>query len=301
MSTRTKWVRTAPNYFAPEAIPYNPHLAEDQRNSLTLFGQNNARWFDQFGIDYFTREVYDAFYPGYGASWPAYFGSIAMTYEQASARGLVFRQYDGNDLRYQESVRNHFVTSLGTAETVASNRIKFLTEFYEYQVTAIEEGESDDIRSYILPAQTDQPGVDKLAGLLVRQGVEVGKAASSFTACDQTYDAGSYVINTAQPSKRLIRTLLDVEVPLGDEFLAEQERLRAKNLPDEIYDVTAWSMPLMMNVQADACNRSVSGDFSPAGPELVQPGVISGANPDNSPNGPEKAALFGINRFAKTF
>ena len=188
-------------YFAPEAIPYNPHLAEGQRNSLTLFGQNNARWFDQFGIDYFTREVYDAFYPGYGASWPSYFGSIAMTYEQASARGLVFRRQDGNDLRYRESVRNHFVTSLATAETVAANRIKFLTEFYEYQVTAIEEGERDDIRSYILPTQPDQPGVDKLAGLLVRQGVEVGKAASSFTACGQSYAAGSYVVNTAQPSK----------------------------------------------------------------------------------------------------
>ena len=26
-----------------------------------------------------------------------------------------------------------------------------------------------------------------------------------------------------------------------------------------------------------------------------------GSSPDNSPNGPEKAALFGINRFAKTF
>ncbi|MEC8950741.1 MAG: M14 family zinc carboxypeptidase, partial [Pseudomonadota bacterium] len=54
-------------FFAPEAIPYNPHLAEDQRASLQLFGRNNARYFDMFGFDYFTREVYDAFYPGYGA------------------------------------------------------------------------------------------------------------------------------------------------------------------------------------------------------------------------------------------
>ena len=31
-------------------------------------------------------------------------------------------------------------------------------------------------------------------------------------------------------------------------------------------------------------------------------GLERGApSPDNSPNGPEKAALFGINRFAKTF
>ena len=264
-------------YFAPEAVPYNPHLAEDQRASLTLFGRNNARWFDLFGIDYFTREVYDAFYPGYGASWPSYFGSIAMTYEQASARGLVFRQYDGNELTYRYSVRNHFITSLGTAETVAVNRAKFLTEFYDYQVSAIEEGARGDIRTYVLPAQPDQAAVDKLAGLLVRQGVEVGAASEPFRACGENYEAGNYVIDLAQPAKRLVRTLLDADVPLEEDFLAEQERRRAKDLPDEIYDVTAWSMPLMMNVRADACNRSVSGSFTPAGRELVQPGEVTAA------------------------
>ena len=263
-------------YFAPEAVPYNPHLAADQRASLALFGRTNARWFDTFGFDYFTREVYDAFYPGYGASWPSYFGSIAMTYEQASSRGLVFKQYDGNDLTYRYTVRNHFVTSLGTAETVAVNREKFLTDFYAYQVTAIDEGESDRIRSYIVPAQADQPAANKLAGLLVQQGVEVGRATSSFSACGQSYDAGSYVINTGQPAKRLIRTLMDPDVPLEADFLVEQERRRAKNLADEIYDVTAWSMPLMMNVRADSCNRTVSGPLVAAGPDLVQPGTVSG-------------------------
>ncbi len=265
-------------YFAPEAIPYNPHLAEDQRASLELFGRTNARWFDTFGIDYFTREVYDAFYPGYGASWPSYFGSIAMTYEQASSRGLVFRQYDGNELSYRYAVRNHFLTSLGTAETVAANREKFLTDFYDYQVSAVDEGERERIRSFIVPTQRDQAAANKLAGLLVQQGVEVGRATSSFNACGQSYRAGSYIINTGQPAKRLIRTLLDPDVPLEEDFLAEQERRRAKNLPDEIYDVTAWSMPLMMNVRADACNRSVSAPMIAAGPDLVQPGLVSGGS-----------------------
>ena len=265
-------------YFAPEAIPYNPHLANDQRASLELFGRTNARWFDTFGFDYFTREVYDAFYPGYGASWPSYFGSIAMTYEQASSRGLVFRQYDGNDLVYRYTIRNHFVTSLGTAETVAVNHEKFLTDFYDYQVSAIDEGESDRIRSYILPTQADQPAANKLAGLLVQQGIEVGRATSSFSACGQSYEAGSYVINTGQPAKRLIRTLLDSDVPLEERFLEEQERRRAKNLSDEIYDVTAWSMPLMMNVRADTCNRTVSGPLHAAGPELIQTGTVSGGS-----------------------
>ena len=30
-------------YFAPEAVPYNPHLADHQRSSLFLFGKNNAQ------------------------------------------------------------------------------------------------------------------------------------------------------------------------------------------------------------------------------------------------------------------
>ncbi|NIL94141.1 MAG: peptidase [Woeseiaceae bacterium] len=265
-------------YFAPEAIPYNPHLAADQRASLELFGRTNARWFDRFGIDYFTREIYDAFYPGYGASWPSYFGSIAMTYEQASARGLVWRQYHGNEMTYASTVRNHFVTSLGTAETVASNREKFLREFYEYQLSAIDEGATGDIRAYVLPTQDDQAGANKLAGLLVKQGVEVGVATERFRACGESYEPGSYVINLAQPAKRLVRTLLDTDVPMDAEFMAEQERRRAKDMGDQIYDVTAWSMPLMMNIRADTCNRAVTAATRPAAGDLVLPGTVSGGN-----------------------
>lgn len=262
-------------YFSPEAVPFNPHLADSQTESLELFGRTNAYWFDRFGLDYFTREVFDAFYPGYGASWPSYFGGIAMTYEQASARGLVIRKYDGVEMTYRDTVRNHFITSLGTAQTVAENRKKLLTDFYDYQVTAIEEGNSERIRSYIVPAQDDQAAADKMAGLLVRQGVEVGRSTSSFSACGESYAAGSYVINLAQPRKRLIRTLLDADVPMDDEFLAEQERRRAKKIRDEIYDVTAWSLPLMMNVRTDSCSRAIGVNVVAAGTELVQPGTVT--------------------------
>lgn len=265
-------------YFAPEAVPFNPHLADDQRASLQLFGRTNAGWFDRFGIDYFTREVYDAFYPGYGASWPSYFGSVAMTYEQASTRGLLFRQYDANEVSYSYTVRNHFVTSLGTAETVQVNREKFLNDFYDYQVSAIDEGASDSIRAYIIPTQADQPAANKLAGLLVQQGVDIGRATESFRACGATYAAGSYIINTSQPAKRLIRVLMDEDVRMEEDFLLEQERRRAKKMGDQIYDVTAWSMPSMMNVRADSCDRAVSAPIVAAGPEIVQPGTVTGGS-----------------------
>jgi hypothetical protein len=120
--------------------------------------------------------------------------------------------------------------------------------------------------------QADQAGADRLAGLLVRQGARVERATSGFYACGENYPAGSYVIDLAQPAKRLLRTLLDPDTSMDEDFLAEQERRRAKGLPDEIYDVTAWSLPLMMNVSVNPCGRSVQGDFEPVGPELVRPG-----------------------------
>ena len=261
-------------YFAPGAHPINPHVTATQVKNEELFGKTNAAWFDQFGIDYFSGDVYDNFYSGYGSSWPQYFGSVAMTYEQAGIEGLTLRQYNGNELRYAETVRNHFVTSLGTAETVANNRQKFLQDFYDYQVSAIAEGRSDKIRVYIIPQQPDQAGADKLAGQLVRQGVAVGVANASFRACGEDYSAGSYVIDMAQPAKRLVRTLLDEVVAMDSDFLTEQEDRREIGLESKIYDVTAWSVPLMMNVRTEHCGRLPTVSTTPAGPELVHAPVV---------------------------
>jgi hypothetical protein len=87
-------------YFAPPADPINPLMTDSQRKSLELFGRANAAEFDRRGFAYFVREVYDAFFPGYGDSWPAFHGAVAMTYEQASARGLAFAREDGTTLTY---------------------------------------------------------------------------------------------------------------------------------------------------------------------------------------------------------
>ena len=267
-------------YFAPEAVPYNPHLAADQRASLEVFGRNNAKWFDEYGFDYFTREIYDAFYPGYGASWPAYFGAVSMTYEQASARGLVYLRSDGDLLHFRQTVRQHFVTSISTAEAAAKNRAKLLNEFYDYGQSAVSEGEEEG--QFVLPYRGDRALVDKLAGLLVTQGVEVHRALSDLSTCGATYPAGSYVVPLDQRAKRLVRNLLDEDVPMASDFLDEQERRRARRLRDQIYDVTSWSMPLMWNLEAVQCSdRAVRKDasaFEAASPSLVRAGRVPSAD-----------------------
>ena len=117
-------------YFAPSARPVNPHLTPTQKDNEELFGRINASWFDQFGFDYFTREVYDAFYPGYGDIWPNFHGAVGMTYEQASARGMVLRRSDGATMHFRDTVRQHFVASIGSAQAAARHRTQLLADFY---------------------------------------------------------------------------------------------------------------------------------------------------------------------------
>ena len=253
-------------FFSPESDPYNPNLTADQKETLKLFGKNNARWFDHFGFDYFTRENYDAFYPGYGASWPSYYGGIAMTYEQASVRGLVLRRSDDTLLAFRDTVRHHFVASLSTLEAAAAHREKLLDDFYRYGVTAIEEGRTEPVKEYILPRSGDASATDKLAGILVEHGIEVERAAAPFRNGGREYPAGTYVVKMAQPAKRLIRTLLDPRTPMDERFVAAEEARHKQRQRSEIYDVTAWSLPLMFNVEAvPAATRFAGRIFRPQG------------------------------------
>jgi hypothetical protein len=244
-------------YFAPAASPINPFLTEHHREGWEIVGRNNAGWFDQFGFDYFTREVYDAFYPGYGDSWPALHGAVAMTYEQASPSGLVIHRRDGTNLTYRDAVQRHFVASVSTAQAAATNRERLLRGFYEFRREAIEDGRNGSIRSYVLPYEGNTAAVRKLATMLASQGIEVRRSADTFRAAGEPFPPGSYVVDAAQPAGRLASNLLDAHVEMDAAFVTEQERRRRKNLPDEIYDVTAWSLPLLYGVRCVPVKESV--------------------------------------------
>ena len=270
-------------YFAPPADPLNPVFTSEQVEWLRRFGQNNAAWFDRNQIDYYTREVFDSFYPGYGEGWPMFNGSIGMTYEQASVRGLILDRRDGTTLDFRESVRNHFLASLATLETAAQNRAEMLSYFEDFRRSVADWAAEGPIREYLLPPGPDPLRTTELAGNLVAQGIEVRRAREAFRMEGHTdsvgrdveaveFPEGTYLVPLAQPSGRLAATLLARHVPMDDEFLSRQKERRSKGLRDEIYDVTAWSLPLLYDVEcygsptpADVASDSVDRDPEPAG------------------------------------
>jgi hypothetical protein len=111
---------------------------------------------------------------------------------------------------------------------------------------------------------------------MAEQGIEVNQARAAFEIGGKQYPEGSYLVPLAQPRKRYVRSLLDKDVPLTREFAAEQERRRKKNLPDEIYDVTGWSLPLLYNVECVGVEQAVQTPAAPVAGPYEPRGSVSG-------------------------
>ncbi|WP_338244044.1 M14 family metallopeptidase [Aurantiacibacter hainanensis] len=244
-------------FFPPSADPFNPYITPGQRDKQDLLGRNNAAWLDRLGVPYFTREVFDAFYPGYGDTWPTLNGSIALTFEQSSARGLVWDRSNGEVLTYGEGVRNHFVTTLATAETVARNADLFLTDYAEYRRSAAQGAAGSGW--FVIDLAQRRWNAEALARRLAHQGVAVGRVEGPANACGRSYPEGYLSVSMRQPTARLIRSLLDRNVELPADFVESQEERRAVDLPHEIYDTTAWSVGQMSGLDVTECSGASAG------------------------------------------
>jgi len=245
-------------FFSPAARPINPNITAAQRRLYEVIGRNNAAWFDRMREPYYTREIFDLFYPGYGDTWNAHQGAIGSTYEQGSPRGLVWERRDGSDLTYADAVRNQFVASIGTVEAVAQNADRFLSEYAQYR-----SGNANGAAgrgTYVIDLSEQRWNAEALGRRLAAQGITVLRRNGPASACGTNYPSGYLAVPQAQPAARLVRSLLDSDTPLPRDFVVDQEQRRSADLPHELYDVTAWSVGMMSGTKVSLCAGSVSGN-----------------------------------------
>jgi hypothetical protein len=261
-------------YFPPAAPPGARHTTQAQRDWMVTFGQANAARFDERGFQYFIREIFDSFYPGYGASWPFFFGSLGKTFEMASSRGLAYRRRDGSTLTFRDGVVRHFTAAIQTAETAARHRERLIRDFIDFRRSAVAEGGTTE---YVLLPGQDRPRLERLATLLVMNGVEVRRVDAPLKAAGRDVPAGAVVVPLAQPMSRLVRNLLDPHTSMDDEFVAEQNRRRKVRLPDQIYDITAWSLPLLFDVDLVVSEKPTGAKTSPFTSETRPAGALAPA------------------------
>jgi hypothetical protein len=261
-------------FFPPAAEPVNPNLPLAQTTRwLTTFGRANAEQFDARNWDFYVRDVFDLFYPGYWDSWPSLNGATGMTYETdgGGTKGIRWKRDDDTIVTLRSGIAKHYVASMTTLDTAARNREARLKDYYEFRRSGIEEGRTQRMKRIVLLPGHDAGNTSALVQVLLRAGIEVGTARSPFSSqsahsyvgseisAARTFPAGSFVIELAQPQKRLAKALLEPQTDQESSFVREQlarfarneRRGRSASKEDYgFYDITAWSLPLAFNVEA---------------------------------------------------
>ncbi len=166
--------QTASYFFAPPAAPLNPVLpAAEVMKWTEIFGRSNAAAFDRYGWNYYVRDIFDLYYPGYWDSWPSLRGAVGMTYETDGGGNLAIRRDDETVVTLLDGIRRHFTASLATAAAAAAHREERLRDYHRFAVAAIEEGRRGPVRAYLLDPGRDPARAAALAENLMETGVEV--------------------------------------------------------------------------------------------------------------------------------
>ena len=249
-----------PYYFAPAAHPYHEDISEWQREFQIDIGRNHARYFDQNNWLYFTREVFDLFYPGYGDTWPTFNGAIGMTYEQGGSgrAGLGIITAEGDTLTLADRIAHHYTTSLSTVEVAANNAERIVQEFEAYYETA-QTDPPGDYASYVVKRDEGGDRLQALVAHLDRQQIQYGFADDERRIDGRSYrtgettratlEPGDLVIDAAQPKGHLVKVLFEPEVTVIDSLT---------------YDITAWALPYVYGVDGYALEDRLSPDTETA-------------------------------------
>lgn len=270
--------QTTQFFFPPAAAPLNPVYPPQMEKWLDIFGRGNAAAFDQHGWSYYTRDVFDLYYPGYWDTYPALHGATGMTYETdgGGSKGVRWRRDDGTVLTFADGIAHHFVAALATVATAAENREARLLDYYDYFASGLAEARENPLRTVVLFPGADPGQAARLATILLRHGVEVQRIVQFGIVSGTSYltgqpqerqvPAGAYLVDLVQPNARLARTLLAPAVALPAAFRDKELGRFARNARQpkaererhEFYDVTAWSLPLAMGVPAVWSGRAGS-------------------------------------------
>jgi zinc carboxypeptidase len=253
----------SPYYFAPAAEPLHDAITDWQRVFQDSVGTNHAKYFDAEGWLYFTREVFDLFYPGYGDTYPIFNGAIGMTYEQGGGgrAGLAIETAERDTLTLRDRMAHHYTTGLSTVEVASRNASRLLAEYETFYRDALT-SPAGRWRTYVMKASSGAERIRAMAAHLDRLGIEYGTVTSatrafsgldyrSGTTVEGRAEPGDLVVSAYQPKGVLARVLLEPNAPLPDSLT---------------YDITAWALPYAYGMDAIATSERVDAPGEPGSP-----------------------------------
>ena len=184
------------------------------------------------------------------------------------------RPWLGGEWTFADVVEYDRLATEGLLESVASNREMLKRNFYRMNRRTIERFAAGFPFAYLVPApetQHDPAAVAHLLRLLQAEAAEVYVADAPFGAGERFVAAGTYVIPLAQSFGRWIKDVLEPQIYPDIRWPSPRAPL---DLP---YDVTAWSLGMLMGVETIRVDEPFEARLTPVAGGVAAPaGRVSG-------------------------
>ncbi len=232
-------------FFEPEkisgsAIPLAPNKNRELNN---IFAKEFATNLENIGTFYFTDDLFDATYPGYGSSYSDLQGSLALLFEQTSSRGHLKKMEIGT-ISFPFTIRNQYISAFTTINTAIKNK----NEIYNYQQNffknARKEAQKSSIKAYIFGDASDENRTKEFIKLLFQHKIKVYKLNENLKENGLSfYKDKSYVVPTEQNQYKMVQTMFETYDIYRDSVF---------------YDASAWSVANFYNMPYADTNKKIN-------------------------------------------
>lgn len=186
-----------------------------------LFASYFVKGLDSIGSLYFSKEVFDGTYPGYGSSYPDLQGGLGLLFEQASSRGHVQKTAYGQ-ITFPFTIRNQFVSGMATVQAAVENKDYMHRYQKEFFKSGLRNAAASKIRGYRISEHQDKNRMKALLDKLLLHRVKVYQDGDD-----------AFVVPTDQPQYRMVQTFFETYNQYRDSVF---------------YDASAWSVANFYNI-----------------------------------------------------
>ncbi len=221
----------------------NPIMPKENYIDLNnLFGRYYAKALDSIGSLYFTKEVFDGTYPGYGSSYPDLQGGLGILFEQASSRGHK-QTTDFGEITFPFTIRNQYTSSITTVKAAVENKAQMRKYQQDFFKSALTDAAKGKIKGYIFGDAHDANRTKAFIEKLLLHRIEVHRSG------------GNFVVPTQQPQHRMVQTMFETYSQYRDSVY---------------YDASAWSLANFYNMKYRAVNNLDLGSKVTNAEDLVK-------------------------------
>lgn len=240
---------SSPYFFPPPAEPMHDFITQGQKDFYEAIGQMESKKFDKNGWGYYTREVFDLFYPSYGDTYPCFNGAVGMTFEQGGiGAGRAVKLSNGKTLTLKDRIDHHTAAMLTVVETAVWKKDMLTRNFRAYFKDS-RENPKGKYQTYVVK---NSGKTQQLATLLSRNKIKFAYADESKKSEGYSYYTDKEEDFTIQPNDLIISA--DQPKAVLTQILFEPVQRLSDSLS---YDITSWDLPHAYGIESYALKRDL--------------------------------------------